>query len=64
MMRKYAEAGIPCLWRVEDEDGGTTVHRYELDTATTVYVASGTDRGTLATGRPFPVSIDLHRLTP
>ncbi len=58
---KYARAGIRHFWRVED-DAGTTVHAYELDDTTGVYVATGIHRDKLKVSVPFPMEIDLTTL--
>ncbi|MEU8922314.1 Uma2 family endonuclease [Kitasatospora sp. NPDC048545] len=63
-VRKYAEAGIPHYWIVEDEDGLPVVHVYELDGATGTYAPVGIFRGTLERPVPFPVTIDLDGLVP
>lgn len=61
---KYAQAGIPHFWRVEDEAGAPTVHTYELDTMTSTYVATGIHRARLGAAVPFPTDIDLKSLVP
>ncbi|MCC0097555.1 Uma2 family endonuclease [Streptomyces flavotricini] len=61
---KYAQAGIPHLWRVEDEQGEPVVHVYELDTVTRTYVPTGIHRDRLKVAVPFPVDVDLGTLTP
>jgi Uma2 family endonuclease len=61
-LRKYAEAGIPHYWRIEDESGSPAVHAYELDEPTRAYVAAGIHRGGLR--RPVPFDIDLSGLIP
>ncbi|MEU9046801.1 MULTISPECIES: Uma2 family endonuclease [unclassified Kitasatospora] len=63
-VRKYAEAGIPHYWIVEEEDGLPVVHVYELDVPTSTYVAAGIFRGTLERPVPFPVAVDLAGLVP
>ncbi|MFD8782369.1 Uma2 family endonuclease [Kitasatospora sp. NPDC059599] len=63
-VRKYAEAGIPHYWIVEDEEGLPVVHVYELDGATGTYAPAGIFRGTLERPVPFPVTIDLDGLVP
>ncbi|MFI6844566.1 Uma2 family endonuclease [Kitasatospora sp. NBC_00085] len=63
-LRKYAEAGIPHYWVIEEEDGLPVVHVYELDVPTTAYVAAGIFRGRLERPVPFPVDIDLDALVP
>ncbi|MFF4923227.1 Uma2 family endonuclease [Kitasatospora xanthocidica] len=60
--RKYAEAGIPHYWIVEDEDGLPVVHVYELDQATSAYASAGIFRSKLEHPVPFPVVIDLDHL--
>ncbi|MFD9729387.1 Uma2 family endonuclease [Streptomyces sp. NPDC059072] len=61
---KYAQAGIPHFWRVEDEAGEPAVHVYELDTVTRTYVPTGIHREWLKVSVPFPAAIDLGRLVP
>ncbi|SER38614.1 Putative restriction endonuclease [Streptomyces qinglanensis] len=61
---KYAQAGIPHFWRIEDEGGAPTVHAYELDAMTGSYVATGIHRARLKLAVPFPLDLDLHALVP
>ncbi|MEV7935533.1 Uma2 family endonuclease [Kitasatospora sp. NPDC088264] len=62
-VRKYAEAGIPHYWIVEEEEGGRpAVHVYELDQATSAYVPAGIFRESLERPVPFPIMIDLNAL--
>ncbi|MET8980875.1 Uma2 family endonuclease [Streptomyces sp. NPDC004539] len=61
---KYAQAGIPHFWRVEDEAGSPTVHTYELDTMTSTYVPTGIHRDRLKSAVPFALDIDLTNLVP
>ncbi|MEU5433869.1 Uma2 family endonuclease [Streptomyces sp. NPDC020719] len=63
-LRKYAEAGIPHYWCVEDEHGAPVVHVYELDEPTRTYVPVGICRGSLKRPVPFEISLDLEKLTP
>ncbi|WP_328807036.1 Uma2 family endonuclease [Nocardiopsis coralli] len=63
-LRKYAEAGIPHYWSVEDEGSAPVVHVYELDRPTGLYVPTGIVRGRLELGVPFRVGIDLDALVP
>ncbi|MFG2908261.1 Uma2 family endonuclease [Kitasatospora sp. NPDC048286] len=61
-VRKYAEAGIPHYWIVEEEgDGRSAVHVYELDQVTASYAPAGIFRGRLERPVPFPIAIDLGR---
>ncbi|RFU86219.1 Uma2 family endonuclease [Streptomyces triticagri] len=61
---KYAQAGIPHHWRVEDEAGAPAVHVYELDSMTGRYVATGIHRNRLKLTVPFPIDVDLSGLVP
>ncbi|MFB6812432.1 Uma2 family endonuclease [Streptomyces sp. NPDC056387] len=61
---KYAQAGIPHFWRVEDEEGEPVVHVYELDTVTRTYVPTGIHRDRLKVAVPFRADVDLSTLTP
>ncbi|MCX5392951.1 Uma2 family endonuclease [Streptomyces sp. NBC_00094] len=63
-LRKYAEAGIPHYWCVEDEDGAPVVRVYELDGPTGAYAPAGIFRGTLQRPVPFEINLDLDTLTP
>ncbi|MFF4651085.1 Uma2 family endonuclease [Streptomyces sp. NPDC001380] len=61
-LRKYAEAGIPHYWRVEEEGTAPVVHVYELDPPTRTYVPTGVFRDRLEPKVPFPVAVDLGAL--
>ncbi|MFC5720686.1 Uma2 family endonuclease [Streptomyces gamaensis] len=61
-LRKYAEAGIPHYWRIEEEDGSPVVHVYELDEPTRAYVPTGIFRNTLHRTVPFEIDLDLDKL--
>lgn len=63
-LQKYAAAGIPHYWRVEDEDGAPVVHVYELDGPTATYVPVGIFRGSLTRPVPFEIDLDLEKLAP
>ena len=63
-LRKYAEAGIPHYWCIEDEGGTPVVHVYELDEATRVYAPAGIFRDTLKRTVPFEISLDLDKVAP
>ncbi|MFB7907749.1 Uma2 family endonuclease [Kitasatospora sp. NPDC056076] len=63
-VRKYAEAGIPHYWIVEDEGGLPVVHAFELEPATSTYSPAGIFRGKLVRSVPFPIEIDLDGLVP
>jgi Uma2 family endonuclease len=58
--RKYATAGIPHFWRVEENsDGYPVVYVYELDPATRAYAPTGIFHDRLKVSRPYDIEIDL-----
>ncbi|MFC5643748.1 MULTISPECIES: Uma2 family endonuclease [Kitasatospora] len=57
--RKYAGAGFPHYWRVENEQGELAVHVFEREDTTGTYVPMGIHRKQLALDLPFPIEIDL-----
>ncbi|WP_424889586.1 Uma2 family endonuclease [Streptomyces sp. XH2] len=57
--RKYAAAGIPHFWRVEENEGLPVVYVYELDPATSSYGLSGIYHEKLRLTVPFDITIDL-----
>ncbi|WP_310742064.1 Uma2 family endonuclease [Microbispora sp. H13382] len=59
---RYAEAGIPHFWRVEENDERPVVYVYERDPATGAYTPTGIHHGRLAVQVPFPVEVDLDQL--
>ena len=63
-LRKYAEAGIPHYWCIEEEAAAPVVHVYELDRPTTMYAPAGIFRHTLKRALPFQISLDLNKLLP
>ncbi|MET8701877.1 Uma2 family endonuclease [Kitasatospora sp. NPDC004723] len=63
-LRKYAEAGIPHYWVIEEEEGLPVVHTYELDANVPAYAPAGIFRKRLERPVPFPLDIDLDALVP
>ncbi|MFF3159775.1 Uma2 family endonuclease [Streptomyces sp. NPDC057910] len=59
---KYAQAGIPHYWRVEDENSFPVVHTYELDETTLAYVATGIYRDGMKLAIPFDIEMNLPSL--
>ncbi|WP_377286979.1 Uma2 family endonuclease [Planomonospora corallina] len=59
---RYAEAGIPHFWRVENNGGKPVVYVYELDPATRAYRLTGIHHGRLTVPVPFPIDVDLDKL--
>lgn len=57
--RKYARAGVPHFWRVEENDGLPVVYVFELEPATRSYVPSGIFHDRLKVSVPYPIEIDL-----
>ncbi|MDH6125894.1 Uma2 family endonuclease [Kitasatospora sp. GP82] len=58
-VRKYAEAGIPHYWHIEEEDGLPVIHVFELEEVASAYAPAGILRGSFARPVPFPVKLDL-----
>ncbi|MBT2414447.1 Uma2 family endonuclease [Streptomyces sp. ISL-12] len=58
---KYAAAGIPNFWRVEQggTEGKPVVHVYELDPMTNAYVHMGMHRDRIKVDKPYPIDVDL-----
>ncbi|EST26583.1 Uma2 family endonuclease [Streptomyces roseochromogenus] len=59
--QKYAAAGIPNYWRVEQNGtiNGPVIHVYELDPLTKSYVHVGMHRDRIKVDKPYPIDIDL-----
>lgn len=62
--RKYAAAGIPYFWRVEQSEGEAlpVVYTYELDRSTNTYSVTGIHHERLEVTVPFPITIELTAL--
>ncbi|MFD6878037.1 MULTISPECIES: Uma2 family endonuclease [unclassified Streptomyces] len=60
---KYARAGIPHYWRVENKDGRAVVYVFEREPASGGYVATGIFHDRLKVSVPFPVDLDLTTIT-
>ncbi|MFF5448178.1 Uma2 family endonuclease [Streptomyces sp. NPDC012888] len=63
-LRKYADAGIPHYWCIEDQAGAPVVHVYELDVPTGAYAPAGIFREVMKRPVPFEIELDLSTLTP
>ncbi|SOR79833.1 hypothetical protein SCNRRL3882_3293 [Streptomyces chartreusis NRRL 3882] len=61
---KYARAGIPHYWRVENEKGLAAVHAFELEPTTGAYTSTGIFRERMKVSVPFPVDLDLTATKP
>ncbi|WP_084514531.1 Uma2 family endonuclease [Nocardia acidivorans] len=59
---QYAEAGIKCFWRVENEDDAMVVYTFEL-LPEGGYAPTGVHRGRVKVDRPFPIDIELPEVT-
>ncbi|MEU1024923.1 Uma2 family endonuclease [Streptomyces sp. NPDC005904] len=59
--QKYATAGIPNFWRVEQSGTGRrpVIHVYELDQVTNAYVHVGIHRDQIKVSEPYDIDIDL-----
>lgn len=60
---KYARAGIPHFWRVENTEDHAVVYVFELEPATGTYTSTGIFHDRLKVPVPFPVDIDLNEIT-
>ena len=61
---KYARAKIPHYWRVESDRGRAVVYTFELEPATGAYTSTGIFHQRMKAEVPFPVDLDLTRITP
>lgn len=61
---KFAEAGIRHYWLLDEENGRTVAHVFELEESTRSYAPAGIFRGELTREVPFPVTVDLDGLFP
>ncbi|PJE96434.1 hypothetical protein CUT44_18190 [Streptomyces carminius] len=57
--RKYAAAGIPHFWRMEEDGGRPVVYVFELEPATRTYAVTGIHHDRLKVTVPFELDIDL-----
>lgn len=60
--QRYAQAGLPHFWRIEEHDGRPVVYVYELDPSTSAYAITGIHHSRLKLTVPFPIDIDLDHL--
>ncbi|MBF6274786.1 MULTISPECIES: Uma2 family endonuclease [Nocardia] len=60
---QYAEAGIKCFWRVENEDDAMVVYTFELLPEGGCYAPSGVFRKQLRIEKPFPIDVELPEIT-
>lgn len=58
----YARAGIPCFWRVENDDGRPVTYAFELEPATGSYVPTGIFHDRIKTAAPFALDIDTSAI--
>lgn len=59
---QYAEAGIHCFWRVENESNAIVVYTFEL-LPEGGYAPTGVFRTRVKVDRPFPIDIELSEVT-
>ncbi|WP_330184731.1 Uma2 family endonuclease [Nocardia sp. NBC_01503] len=59
---QYAEAGIKCFWRVENENDTMVVYTFEL-LPEGGYAPTGVHRGRVKVDRPFLIDIELPEVT-
>ena len=61
--RHYAQAGIECFWRIEQEPE-LTVHTYALDHSTGTYLPTGSFTEVVEVERPWPIKLPLELIDP
>ncbi|MBB5871525.1 Uma2 family endonuclease [Allocatelliglobosispora scoriae] len=61
--RHYAQAGIECFWRIEQEPE-LTVHTYTLDHSTGTYLPTGSFTEVVAVERPWPIKLPVALIDP
>ncbi|MEU0541772.1 Uma2 family endonuclease [Nocardia sp. NPDC005978] len=59
---QYAEAGVKCFWRVENENDAMVVYTFEL-LPEGGYAPTGVHRVRVKVDRPFPIDIELPAVT-
>jgi Uma2 family endonuclease len=59
---QYAEAGIKCFWRVENEDGAMVVYTFEL-LPEGGYAPTGVFHSKIKVDRPFTMDVDIPEVT-
>lgn len=59
---QYAGAGIPCFWRVENQDDAMVVYTFELLPEGS-YAPTGVFHSRVKLDRPFPIDIELPPVT-
>ncbi|MGV9613332.1 Uma2 family endonuclease [Nocardia xishanensis] len=59
---QYAEAGIKCFWRVENESNAIVVYTFEL-LPEGGYAPTGVHRSRVVVDRPFSIDIELPEVT-
>jgi Uma2 family endonuclease len=60
---QYAEAGIKCFWRIENDNDEMVVYTFELLPEGGCYAPTGVFRKQLRIDRPFPIDIELPEVT-
>jgi Uma2 family endonuclease len=59
---QYARAGIPCFWRVENEDDAMVVYTFQREPEGG-YAPTGIFRDRVRVDQPFPIDIELPVVT-
>ncbi|WP_409236949.1 Uma2 family endonuclease [Streptomyces sp. PA5.6] len=60
--RKYAKAGVPHFWRVENDHGRPVVYVFELEPVSRQYAPTGIFHEDLKVSVPFPIALDLAEI--
>jgi Uma2 family endonuclease len=59
----YAQAEIPCYWRVETEHG-IVVHTHRLKPDAEIYVPTGRFDDVIDVDEPWPIRVPVSKITP
>lgn len=59
---EYAASGIRHFWRIEHDEQGISVFRYQLDPMTRTYALVGLDKDKLSIEDPIVLDLDLETL--
>jgi Uma2 family endonuclease len=58
----YAGAGIPCYWRVDNDNGAMVISTFQRQPENG-YAPDGVFRDRIKAGQPFPIDIELPEVT-
>jgi Uma2 family endonuclease len=62
--KKFADAGIPHYWLIDDTDEVANARVFALDKARRRYVETAFSQNAIQVEEPFPITVDVSRLYP